>query len=408
LHYYSHIREFSYSIIIINELRVVLMAVTKVYDYLIIGAGIAGSSLAYRLRDRGDIIVVDMESQPGYHSSGRSAAMFMETYGTPTIRALTRASRSFFESPPDGFCEHSLLAERGVLYIAHEGQEALLEETKEQLLATGATIHAITADAVTARVPCVRREGLIGALEEPDAKDVDVHMLLQGFVRGAKQSGVVFQYQASVRQAKREDDVWHVTLSDGSTVIAKVVVDAAGAWGQHVADVFGATQIGLQPKRRTAFTFKIEDSAEQSYPGAQSWPAVVSVDESFYFKPDAGQFLGSPANADPVEAHDVVAEELDVAIGIDRITTATTLNIRRPSHTWAGLRSFLPDGDFAIGWDSQVAGFFWLVGQGGYGIQTSPAASVLAANVLLGDSLDDSLQAQDIDVSMVSPARFAS
>ncbi|WP_026638711.1 NAD(P)/FAD-dependent oxidoreductase [Bordetella petrii] len=381
------------------------MAVAKVYDYLIIGAGMAGASLAYRLRDRGAVMVVERESQAGYHSSGRSAAMFMETYGTPAIRALTRASRRFFESPPDGFSDHPLLGDRGVVYIAHEGQQGLLAETMAQLQATGATIRAMTADDVVGRVPCVRREGLIGAIEEPDAKDIDVHALLQGFLRGARQAGVEFAYNATVQRAARQDDAWLVGLSNGATVAARNVVDAAGAWGEQVAGVFGVAPLGLQPKRRSAFTFK-PDAADGQWADSDRWPAVVGVDESFYFKPDAGQFLGSPANADPVEPHDVVAEELDVAIGIDRICTATTLTIRRPSHTWAGLRSFLPDGDFAVGWDPDVSGFFWLVGQGGYGIQTAPGASLLAANLILGEPLDPSLQAENIDVSIVSPGRF--
>jgi len=385
------------------------MASTKVYDYLIIGAGMAGTSLAYRLRNHGAVVVVDMESQAGYHSSGRSAAMFMETYGTPTIRALTRASRSFFESPPAGFCEHNLLTDRGVLYIAREGQEALLKDTQEQLQATGATIRSVTADEVVARVPCVRREGLIGAIEEPDAKDVDVHALLQGFIRGAKRSGVEFAHGAAVCKATYQDKVWHVELTDGTSLSSHVVVDAAGAWGQDVAAMFGAAPIGLQPKRRSAFTFKVDEPAVGAWSnGWDHWPAVVGVDESFYFKPDAGQFLGSPANADPVHAHDVVAEELDVAIGIDRISNATSLTIRRPSHVWAGLRSFLPDGDFAIGWDPQVDSFFWLVGQGGYGIQTAPGASLLAENLILREPLGPLLQKEGIDISRVSPARFSS
>jgi len=383
------------------------MAVAKVYDYLIIGAGMAGASLAYRLKNRGSTLVVERETQAGYHSSGRSAAMFMETYGTPTIRALTRASRPFFEAPPPGFSEHSLLHDRGVLYIAREGQEALLADTLRELQATGATVRAATADEVVARVPCVRRQGLIGAIEEVDAKDIDVHALLQGFLKGARQAGVEFAYGAEVRGAQRDGETWNVQLSNGGSVAAKHVINAAGAWGQQVADCFGAARIGLQPKRRSAFTFKAEGAAGSAWTGVERWPAVVGVDESFYFKPDAGQLLGSPANADPVEPHDVVAEELDVAIGIDRITTATTLDIRRPSHTWAGLRSFLPDGDFAIGWDPNAAGFFWLVGQGGYGIQTSPGASLLAAHLLLGTALDPVLQAENLDLSIVSPARCA-
>ncbi|MBB5214581.1 NAD(P)/FAD-dependent oxidoreductase [Parapusillimonas granuli] len=383
------------------------MAVAKVYDYLIIGAGMAGASLAYRLKDRGAIKVVEAESQAGYHSSGRSAAMFMETYGTATIRALTRASRSFFESPPQGFSDHGLLTDRGVLYIARVGQETLLAETLAQLRATGAEVRTVSAEEVVARVPCVRGEGLIGAIEEVDAKDVDVHALLQGFLKGAKQSGVEFSYGAAVRGAARDGDGWKVELASGETIAARAVVNAAGAWGQQVADLFGASRIGLQPKRRSAFTFKAGSDGAQAWQGIERWPAVVGIDESFYFKPDAGQLLGSPANADPVEPHDVVAEELDIAVGIDRITAATTLQIRRPSHTWAGLRSFVPDGDFVIGWDGKAAGFFWLVGQGGYGIQTSPGASLLAANLVLGQELDPSLKAEKLDASLVSPARFA-
>lgn len=383
------------------------MAVGKVYDYLIIGAGIAGASLAYRLRERGSILVIEAESQAGYHSSGRSAAMFMETYGTATVRALTRASRAFFEAPPDGFCEHDLLTDRGVLYIARDGQEALLAETFDQLQKTGSTVRQVTADEVVSRVPCVRRDGLIGAIEETDAKDIDVHALLHGFLKGAKQAGVEFCYSASIAGAKREGDQWRVDLSSNVTVAARNVIDAAGAWGQQVANLFGAGDIGLQPKRRSAFTFTAKNSQNEVWSDMERWPVVAAVDESFYFKPDAGQLLGSPANADPIEAHDVVAEELDIAIGIDRITTATTLDIRRPNHTWAGLRSFVPDGDFVIGWDKNVSGFFWLVGQGGYGIQTSPGASLLAANLILGESLDPSLQAEHLDVSIVSPARFS-
>src|SRR5690606_21070041 len=184
----------------------------------------------------------------------------------------------------------------------------------------------------------------------------------------------------------------------------------AGAWAQQVAQQFGASHVGLQPKRRTAFTFKAID-AQTNEPISpevfEKWPAVVGIDESFYFKPDAGQLLGSPANADPVDPHDVVAEELDIAMGIDRIMTATTMQIRRPSHTWAGLRSFVSDGDFVIGWDGRAQGFFWLVGQGGYGIQSAPGASLLASNLLLGEPLDASLEAEGVDVSAITPTRFA-
>ncbi|MBV7483917.1 FAD-binding oxidoreductase [Bordetella sp. BOR01] len=380
------------------------MSGMHIHDYLIIGAGIAGASLAYRLRDRGSVLVADMESQAGYHTTGRSAAMFMETYGTPTIQALTRASRDFYEHPPAGFCEHALLAERGVLYIAREGQQHLLAQAHDALSAAGARIRKLSAAEVVAQVPCIKAEGLLGAIAEPEAMDVDANAVLQGFVKGARADGTQFLFKAGVVHAERRDGVWQVALANGQTVRARAVVNAAGAWADQMAMLFGAAPVGLTPKRRSAFTFKAPETADPAE--VAHWPAVVGIDESYYFKPDAGQLLGSPANADPVEPHDVVAEELDVALGIDRIETATHLSIRRPTHTWAGLRSFVADGEFVIGWDTRTDGFFWLAGQGGYGIQTSPGASLLAANLLLQDPLDASLQQWQVDPRVVSPARF--
>lgn len=385
------------------------MADLQTFDFVIIGAGMAGVSLAYRIGEQARVLVIEAESQPGYHSSGRSAAMFMETYGTPTIRALTRAGRRFFESPPEGFSETALLAPRGVLYLVRDHQTELRDAMLADLRASGANVREISAQDVLNRVSCVRPEGLLGAIEEPEARDVDVHQLLQGFLKGARQSGAQFIFDATVQAATRDDGVWTLTLSNGQVISTAAVVNAAGAWAQRVANQFGALDVGLQPKRRSAFTFKpiCEDSREPlPTDRIAHWPAVVGIDESFYFKPDAGLLLGSPANADPVEPHDVVAEELDVAIGIDRIMSATTLTIRRPAHTWAGLRSFVNDGDFVIGWDPSIDGFFWVAGQGGYGIQTSPGASLLASNLLLKQPLDPQLKEQGVDPQSVSPSRF--
>lgn len=384
------------------------MNAAAVYDVVVIGAGMAGVSLAYRIAGMGSVLVLEGESQPGCHSTGRSAAMFMETYGTATTRALTRAGREFLTHPPDGFTESPLIRDRGVLYLVREGQESM----RDAFLADNEGqegVGMIPVEEVLRYVPCVRPEGLIGAVTEWEAKDLDVHGLLQGFYKGARRAGVEFTFNSQVIRAEREEGTWLLHLNSGNVVRACSVVNASGAWAQVTARLFGAIETGLQPRRRSAFTFPPvcgEAGRTLEAREIENWPAVVGIDESFYFKPDAGQLLGSPANADDTFPHDVVAEELDIAIGIDRITSATTLQIRRPSHTWAGLRSFVPDGDFVIGWDPQAEGFFWLAAQGGYGIQTSPGASLLAADLLLRRPLSPELVQEGVYPQFVSPDRF--
>ncbi|WP_409322590.1 NAD(P)/FAD-dependent oxidoreductase, partial [Pseudomonas putida] len=358
-------------------------------------------SLGYRLAGQQRVLLVERESQPGYHSTGRSAAMFMEAYGTPQIQALTRASRAFYEAPPQGFCEHPLLEPRGCLYVASLEQRELLEQTYAQNLANGTEVTLLDRDAALALIPSLRGETLAGAVLEPGAMDLDVHALHQGFLRGYRTAGGELRCNAELIQAWYLDDVWQVELADGSRLQARCLVNAAGAWADRVAEQCGVARIGLQPCRRSAFTFP--GPAGQDF---TRWPAVIGVDESFYFKPDAGQLLGSPANADPVEPQDAAPEEFDVALGIYNIEAMTTLAIRRPSHTWAGLRSFVADGDLVIGFDAHAPAFFWLAAQGGYGIQSAAGASRLAADLLLGQPLCASLVSQGVAPERLSPARF--
>ncbi len=374
---------------------------TPIYDTLIIGAGIAGASLGYRLAGQQKVLLLEREAQPGYHSTGRSAAMFMEAYGTPQIQALTRASRAFYEAPPQGFCEHPLLEPRGCLYVASLEQRTLLEQTHAQNLANGTEVSLLDRDAALALVPSLRGENLAGAVLEAGAMDLDVHALHQGFLRGYRAAGGELRCNAELVQAWYLDDLWQVQLGDGSRVQARQLVNAAGAWADRVAEQCGVARIGLQPCRRSAFTFP--GPADQDF---ACWPAVIGVDESFYFKPDAGQLLGSPANADPVEPQDAAPEEFDVALGIYNIEAMTTLSIRRPSHTWAGLRSFVADGDLVIGFDVHAPAFFWLAAQGGYGIQSAAGASRLAADLLLGLPLCPGLVSQGVAPERLSPARF--
>lgn len=282
-------------------------------DFIIIGAGIGGASIAYWLSRHASVVVLERESQAGYHSTGRSAALFMASYGPPQVRALTRASRAFFDAPPPGFCEHPLLTPRGALTFAREGQQAELDAHEALVRSVTDAVTRLSADEAGQLVPALRGEGLIGAVLEADADDVDVDALLQGFLRGARAQGGKIVFDAEVRSMRREGETWQVETSQGR-FSAPVVVNAAGAWAETVGAMAGAAPIGLVPKRRSALLFEPPAGL-----GTGHWPTFMDVGHSFYVKPDAGMLLGSPANADPVEPHDVQAEELDIAIGIDAI-----------------------------------------------------------------------------------------
>jgi len=370
-------------------------------DVVVFGAGIAGASVAWRLAAQRSVVVVEREAQPGYHSTGRSVAMFMESYGPPAARALTRASRAFYEHPPSGFAEQRLLTPRGALYLANHGQETLLVKLRDELAATGTGLEWLSADAAMERVSCLRPELLHAALYESDAHDIDVNALHQGFLRGLRRQGGELRCGATLVSARHDGARWNLQFADGTTLRARSIVNAAGAWADELALQFGAAPVGLVPKRRSAFTFNAPMGVDVS-----GWPAVAGVDESWYFRPDAGQLIGSPANADPVPPHDVRPEEIDIAVGIHRIQSATTIEIQRPGNTWAGLRSFVSDGELVIGFDTLCPGFFWLAAQGGYGIQNAAGASELAAALLLDQPVPPQLLAHGVDAGAVSPARL--
>jgi D-arginine dehydrogenase len=371
------------------------------FDVAIVGAGIAGASMAWTLAPHARVLLLEREAQPGLHSTGRSAAMFMESYGTPQVRALTRAGRAFYEQPPPGFADTPILAPRGVLYAAWRGQEAAIDALFGELLDTGIAVQRLDVAETLRRVPVLREPGLLGAIAEADAMDVDVHALHQGYLRGLKRQGGALWCDAELQRADPSGGAWTVALADGRQARCRTLVDAAGAWADTVAERCGARALGLQPRRRSAFTF-----APPAGIDARAWPTVADVEERWYLKPDAGQLLGSPANADPVPAHDVVPEEIDIATGIAGIEAATTMTIRRPTRTWAGLRTFAPDGDLVIGWDAQRSGFFWLAGQGGYGIQSASGAAQLAAALWLGAPLPETLRAQGVQPLAMDPARL--
>ena len=369
-------------------------------DFVIVGGGIAGASVGYFLAPHARVVLLEREAQPGYHSTGRSAALFLESYGTPQVRALTGASRAFLDAPPPGFSEHPVLGPRGCLLVATQGQEEHLAAHWDLLRAMTPHARRLTPAEACAMVPALREERLVGAVLEPDAMDLDVHAIHQGYLRGLRRAGGTIACDAEVTAITRAGGAWEVATHAG-TWRAPVVINAAGAWCDVVAAQAGVTPIGLQPKRRSAFTFAPPAGMDPKH-----WPCLISADETWYVKQDAGMLLGSPANADPVHPHDVQPEELDIALAIDRIQQMTTLEIRRPARTWAGLRSFVADGDLVGGFDPDAPGFFWVAAQGGYGIQTSPAMGEACAALARGLPLPERIAGFGLTEAMLSPARL--
>ncbi|MFM2044578.1 MAG: hypothetical protein RLY86_3154 [Pseudomonadota bacterium] len=368
-------------------------------DVIIVGAGIAGASLAAELAGRARVVLVEREERPGYHATGRSAAMFFDTYGNAAIRALSRASRPFLDGPPPGFCDGPLLHARDCVFIADADRLDRLDALAASL-ADAPAISPCPAGEVLARVPILAEGAVAGALIDRSGSDIDVDALFQGYLRQARRGGVRLVTEAGEVRPERTADGWRVAMAAG-VVTAPVLVNAAGAWADSLALVAGARPLGITPLRRTAVILPAPAGQD-----IRRWPMVIDVEERFYFKPDAGQILLSPANEDPMDPCDAQADELDVAIAVDRFEAATTAPVRRVTHRWAGLRSFAPDRTPVVGLDADLPGFFWLAGQGGYGIQTSPAMARVAAALLMGDAFPDNVAAEGVTAADLSPHRI--
>jgi D-arginine dehydrogenase len=370
------------------------------FDVLVIGAGIAGASVAAHLAQDRRVALVERESQPGYHSTGRSAALFSETYGNDVVRALSRASRSFFFAPTAGFTDYPLVRQRGALHIAREDQLPELEKYLA-LPDVASQSQRIDSPEVLTLCPILRPGYAIGAIYEPLASDVDVHALHQGYLKMVRRSGGALFLDATVLNLGRQRACWRAQTTAG-IFEAPVVVNAAGAWADEIAELAGVAPLGIVPHRRTAVLI-------DPPPGRNidALPNTIDIEEHFYFKPDAGQLFLSPADETPSPPCDAQPDELDVAIAIDRVQTATVLDVVRVRRKWAGLRSFAPDRSPVIGFDSAKDGFFWLAGQGGYGIQTAPAASELANALIREKHVPGNLAWLGSLADSVSPVRFA-
>ena len=368
-------------------------------DVVVIGAGIAGASVAALLAETLKVVVVEREAFPGMHSTGRSAALFSEIYGGAAVRALSRASRAFLHGPPAGFAEVSLVRPRGALHIASTPQRAALEAFRA-LPDIAPAVTYLTAKECRALCPILREDYVAaGALESASA-DVDVDALHQGYLRLLKTRGGTLLVGAEVAALSRDDAGWRVVAGE-TEICAGIVVNAAGAWADELAVLAGVRSIELQPRRRTAL---IVDAPADS--DSDAWPMVIDIDEQFYFRPDAGALLLSPADETPSPPCDAQPDEWNIAVAIDRVASATTLDVRRVRRSWAGLRSFAPDRAPVVGYAADAPGFFWLAGQGGYGIQTAPAMAALATALVKGEPVPAALADFGVEADALRPGRF--
>lgn len=369
-------------------------------DILVIGAGIAGASTAAHLAAEADVVLVEAESQPGYHTTGRSAAFYAESYGGPAFRPLTAASGDFFRNPPDEVADRPLVSPRGCIHVFAEADRAKAERQAAEMAGSIAGIRLMTRDEALARVPVLRPKAVAGAIDDPDCLDIDVAALHQGLIRWMKRRGGRLVCDAPLRRLTRMSHGWRAETPQGD-IAARIVVNAAGAWADEVAAMAGLAPIGIAPKRRTVITFDPRDT-----PVDPAWPLVFSINEDFYFKPESGGILASPADESDSAPCDCRPEDYDIALTVDRIERATTLTVPRIASSWAGLRSFAPDRAPVFGPDPRAQGFVWCAGQGGFGIQSAPAAGEAVAALALGRRMPDSLATAGARSSDYSPARF--
>ncbi|WP_306117039.1 MULTISPECIES: FAD-binding oxidoreductase [unclassified Roseovarius] len=361
-------------------------------DIIVIGGGIAGISAAAMLAQDAQVIVLEREAQTGYHSTGRSAATFIRNYGNATLRALNAAAEPVL-TEPEGISDTSLLSPRGELLVATEAEIGALEA-----YAKGSSgVERITPDEAVGMVPVLKRDKLVAALYEESAQDIDVDRLLQGYIRLLRARGGRIETEAEVTAITRQGADWQVTCGDHGYA-APIVVNAAGAWTDHLAAMAGVQTVGLQPFRRSAVLMAVPEGMETSH-----WPLTASAEETWYAKPDAGKLLISPADEDPVAPQDAWPDDMVLAEGLHRFEEATTFPITRPTHSWAGLRSFVPDRTPVAGFAPDAPGFFWLAGQGGYGVQTAPTLAALTHALCCNAAPPVAPEV----VAALDPARFA-
>jgi D-arginine dehydrogenase len=368
-------------------------------DFLVIGGGMAGMSAAAELSAKASVILLEAEDRIGFHATGRSAALFSEIYGNLPVRALTRASRDFLFNPPADFSGAPLTKPRGVLIVATPEQ---VDRLNAFVATPDLRSHLEDIDLATAHsfCPILRLDAVAAAAFESQARDIDVDALHQAYFKQFRRNGGDLRIAHRVDAVTREDGIWLVKAGD-ATFSAPVLINAAGAWADGIAALASVEKIGLQPMHRTAM---LVDAPAGMNPA--TWPMILDIDEQFYIKPDAGLLLLSPADESPAEPGDAQPAEWDIAVAVDRASAVADLRVRTVRHSWAGLRSFVSDRTPVVGFDDRCPAFFWLVGQGGYGIQTAPAMARTAAALALHEPMPLDIAAHGINEAELSPRRF--
>jgi D-arginine dehydrogenase len=374
-----------------------------VFDFIVVGAGVSGASVADALAAYGSVALLEAETTPGYHSTGRSAALYTPHYGGPVVRKVNTLSRHFFLAPPDGFCDAPLLARRGALALAGPGREAALEPALAFSNEVDPVLAVTPAEALE-YAPYMRPERIAAAAYEPGVCDIDVAALHQGYLRRFRKRGGRLMTSFRVDSIHRSEGIWTVR-SGQESVAAPIVVNAAGAWADQIGQLAGARKIGLVAKRRSAI---MVDLPLPDTNGAGILPVADFVGIEPYIKPEKGRLMVSPGDQTPVPPQDIQPDDFEIAVLVDWLGKETTIQIRRIAHSWAGLRSFVADQAPVAGFDPQTPGFFWLAGQGGFGIMMAPALAQLSASLMTGDRfptefIEAGLTRQDLAPDRIQP-----
>jgi D-arginine dehydrogenase len=373
------------------------------FDFAIIGCGMAGASLAYELSclDK-KVLVLEREAYPAYHTTGRSSAFYMEAYGNETVRKITQASRDFFDQPPEYFTDLPLLKTSGALFIATAHQQKQLHALYDEVRHRINGCQLVDQFFIKEKLPPVNTEMIVNGFWEPHSMEIDVAALLDGYIKLAKKNQVLFTFNNKIHTLIFENNSWLIN----NNFSASTIVNAAGAWADNIAQLAQAKPLGLIPKKRTVCIAKVNEQLK-----VKSWPLTLDIDEQFYFKPEGVNLLITPADETPMHAHDVQAEELEIAQGIDRVQKVLNIEITQALRKWAGLRTFSKDKAPVLGYDPQVTNFFWLAGQGGYGIQMAPALAKIAAQTAVYGATHKKtfalFEKMKLSYTNISPGRFS-